>query len=218
MTLTVYSRLDKFLVAHGYAGNTDSARNLISAGKVMINGQIITHPGFPMHDSFRLQIVGKDFSLPAINRMKLDFILGAFHLQVAGMRIMLVCAPASGYAAAFSAHGAGEIYAPDPPRTDCGLIFCDLPHLSLEKAIGSLFARAAVNTALIAAIRPQDELDSETPVADPAQQRLACSRIEDWLIASGWRIVGFTPNPSEAVDGNREFFVYATKVSMSDAG
>jgi predicted rRNA methylase YqxC with S4 and FtsJ domains len=206
MALTVYTRLDKYLAMNGYAGNAESARELIEGGKVMINGQIINHPGFPMSDTFKfkLQIITKDFSLSGINRLKLDYALNAFKIDIKDANVLAICAPNSGYADAFRALGAASV----TDSEDAPFVFCDIAHIGLRRAVEPHMTAA---TSLLASIKPQYELDSETPVADPVQQRLACSRIETWLKDAGWQIKGFTPNPADAVDGNREFFVYALK-------
>ena len=206
MALTVYTRLDKYLSNNGYAGNAESARELIEGGKVMINGQIITHPGFPMSDTFKfkLQIITKDFSLSGINRLKLDFALGAFKIDIKDANILAICAPNSGYADAFTALGAASV----SDTESANFVFCDIAHIGLRRALEPHMESAKQ---VLASIKPQYELESDTPVDDPVQQRLACGRIEAWLKESGWQIKGFTPNPADAVDGNREFFVYALK-------
>jgi predicted rRNA methylase YqxC with S4 and FtsJ domains len=206
MALTVYTRLDKYLALNGYAGNSESARGLIEGGKVMINGQIITHPAFPMSDTFKfkLQIITKDFSLGSINRLKLDFAFGAFKIDIKDQHILAICAPNSGYDEAFKALGAASVSDTESAK----FLFCDIAHIGLRRALAPHMATAK---SLLASIKPQYELESDTPVNDPVQQRLACSRIETWLKESGWQIKGFTPNPADAVDGNREFFVYALK-------
>lgn len=208
MALTVYTRLDKYLAMNGYAGHSDSARELIEGGKVMINGQIITNPAFPMSDTFKfkLQIITKDFSLPTINRLKLDFAIGAFKIDVKDKKIVAICAPNSGYGDAFLAAGAASVT--DTESADADFVFSDIAHIDLRRAIEPHMAAAKY---VLASIKPQYELESDTPVDDPVQQRLACGRIEAWLKESGWNIKGFTPNPADAVDGNREFFVYAVK-------
>lgn len=97
------------------------------------------------------------------------------------------------------------------------LIVCDVSFISIMKALPEVLALAPAGTDLIALIKPQFEVGPGKVgkggiVSDVELHKQACLDIETWLRDEvKWTIKGFTPSPIDGGDGNKEFFVHATK-------
>lgn len=101
---------------------------------------------------------------------------------------------------------------PEPPR----LIVCDASFIGLEIVLPAALALAAPDARLIALIKPQFEVGKarvgkKGVVRDPALHREVCARIEAWLTARGWRVLGIEPSPIEGPEGNKEFLIAAER-------
>jgi 23S rRNA (cytidine1920-2'-O)/16S rRNA (cytidine1409-2'-O)-methyltransferase len=101
---------------------------------------------------------------------------------------------------------------PEPPR----LIVCDASFIGLETVLPAALAFAAPDARLIALIKPQFEVGKarvgkKGVVRDPALHREVCARIEAWLTARGWRVLGIAESPIEGPEGNKEFLIAAER-------
>ncbi|MCC7017629.1 MAG: TlyA family RNA methyltransferase [Rhodospirillales bacterium] len=96
------------------------------------------------------------------------------------------------------------------------LIVCDVSFIGLEVALPAALALAAPGARLIALIKPQFEVGKGRVgkggvVRDPALHREVCERIEAWLTARGWRVLGVTESPITGPEGNKEFLIAALR-------
>jgi 23S rRNA (cytidine1920-2'-O)/16S rRNA (cytidine1409-2'-O)-methyltransferase len=101
---------------------------------------------------------------------------------------------------------------PEPPE----LIVCDASFIGLEIVLPASFALAALGARLIALIKPQFEVGKGRVgkggvVRDPVLHREVCERIEAWLTAKGWRVLGLTESPITGPEGNKEFLIAAAR-------
>ena len=96
------------------------------------------------------------------------------------------------------------------------LIVCDASFIGLETVLPAALALAASGARLIALIKPQFEVGKgrvgkKGVVRDPALHREVCARIEAWLTARGWRVLGVTESPIVGPEGNKEFLIAAER-------
>ncbi len=101
---------------------------------------------------------------------------------------------------------------PEPPE----LIVCDTSFIGLEVVLPAALALASPGARLIALIKPQFEVGKGRVgkggvVRDPALHREVCERIEAWLTARGWRVLGVTESPITGPEGNKEFLIAALR-------
>jgi len=101
---------------------------------------------------------------------------------------------------------------PEPPR----LIVCDASFIGLETVLPAALVLAAPDARLIALIKPQFEVGKarvgkKGVVRDPALHREVCARIEAWLTAQRWRVLGIDESPIEGPEGNKEFLIAAER-------
>ncbi len=190
MSVTVYTRLDKYLADNGYAGNADRGRALIETGKIMVNGQVITSPAFPMHDTFKLEVVQDNQNWISKDGLKIDYALQAFGINPAGRTVIDVAAGAGGFINVLLHKDVKHVYCvessngslPDIIRADervtvleetdprsltadmfkepVDLIICGIHFSSLTDALPELMDLVGPKTDLVAVIMPQFEVDS----------------------------------------------------------
>lgn len=110
---------------------------------------------------------------------------------------------------------ARNVTAGDVPE-DVALIVSDVSFISLRVALPPLLALVRPGTELVALIKPQFEVGRQGVgkggvVRDPLLHAETCTAISEFLVASGWTVLGLVPSPVEGGDGNREFLVAARK-------
>ena len=101
-----------------------------------------------------------------------------------------------------------------PEKID--IIVCDASFISLVKVLERPLAFAAERGILIALVKPQFEAERHDVgkggvVRDEAVRDAACEKVRDWLVASGWDILGLTKSPITGPKGNVEFLIGAQK-------
>lgn len=105
-------RLDVLLVERGSADSRESARRLIMAGEVRVNGQVVSKPGQRVS-------IDAPISLRAAPRFvsrggeKLDAALGVFGMRVDGLVCADVGASTGGFTDCLLQRGAHKVYAID---------------------------------------------------------------------------------------------------------
>jgi 23S rRNA (cytidine1920-2'-O)/16S rRNA (cytidine1409-2'-O)-methyltransferase len=107
------SRLDQWLVRHGYAETRNRARWLIESGQVWVRGQPCRTPSRTLPDSYQVEIRGN--GLPYVGRggLKLEHVLHAFGVDVTGLVALDIGASTGGFVDCLLQHGAQRVYALD---------------------------------------------------------------------------------------------------------
>lgn len=102
---------------------------------------------------------------------------------------------------------------PEAPQA----IVADLSFISLKLALPPALALAAKDAWLVALVKPQFEVGRQNIgkngiVKDEAAQQAALAEIARWLADDmHWSVIGTMDSPITGGDGNREFFIAATK-------
>lgn len=191
MNVTVYTRLDTYLAENGYAGNREKARELIEGGKVMVNGQSITSPAFPMLPDFELKILLQNQPWVSQSGPRLESALQAFRVNPGGRVALDAGAGTGGFTDALLARNARHVYCVDILQeilherikadnrvTALGgmdirtvsadqlsekydLIVAEIDAISLTQALPRIMDLAPEGTELIAVVIPRFELEVE---------------------------------------------------------
>jgi len=105
-------RLDNLLVERGLVPSRERAKALITAGKVLVNGQKIDKPGANVNADSQAQLIG---GLPYVSRggLKLEGALKAFGIDPKGSVVMDVGASTGGFTDCALQRGAKKVYAVD---------------------------------------------------------------------------------------------------------
>lgn len=106
------TRLDVFLVQHGLSGSRAQAQALIAAGKVRVNGQVVSKAAYRVPEGAQVSVEG---ALRFVSRggEKLEAALEAFRVDVRGRVCADVGASTGGFTDCLLQHGAKRVYAID---------------------------------------------------------------------------------------------------------
>jgi 23S rRNA (cytidine1920-2'-O)/16S rRNA (cytidine1409-2'-O)-methyltransferase len=111
---------------------------------------------------------------------------------------------------------APALLGPAFPPAGFDLVVADLSFISLAHALAPAFALARPGGRLLALVKPQFEVgpggvDRHGVVRDPALYELVRRRICDAAAEAGWTVDEWFDSPIRGADGNREFFLSASK-------
>jgi len=104
--------LDCLVHQLGLAESRERARQLIMAGRVSVNGQVMDKPGARVPNTARIEVAA---GLPYVSRggLKLEAALRAFGVDVQGQVAIDVGASTGGFTDCLLQHGAARVYAID---------------------------------------------------------------------------------------------------------
>lgn len=184
-------RLDRLLVARGFAESRERGHALILAGQVLVNGQKQDKAGALVPEDAGIRILGE--VLPYVSRggLKLEGALKGFNISVEGKTALDVGASTGGFTDCLLQHGAEKVYAVDvgygqlawklrqDPRVitiervnirdiasslipePIDIAVIDVSFISLEKVIPSILKFLKPDSEIIALIKPQFEVGRE---------------------------------------------------------
>jgi len=184
-------RLDQYLVAHGLAQSRSRAQGLIMAGKVRVDGQVVSKAGAAVPEGAVVDVIGPEHPFVSRGGVKLAGALDHFRLEVRGRRCLDVGASTGGFTDCLLQRGAAHVTALDvgygqlhwrlrnhprvtvlertnvrhlDERTAPGpfhLITVDVSFISLTLATPPLAPRLAGGGHLLCLVKPQFEAGRE---------------------------------------------------------
>ena len=184
-------RLDKILVSKGLATNSNKAKALIMAGKVIVNGKKIDKSGTKYPLSVDIQVLVKGHQWVSRGGIKLEHAFKVFDIDVNGSTCLDIGASTGGFTEVLIRYKAEKVYSLDVGKgqldwklvtndkvvvldntnvrfvdlkkidNDINIITCDLSFISITKALLSVNNYKNTNINLIALIKPQFELSKE---------------------------------------------------------
>jgi 23S rRNA (cytidine1920-2'-O)/16S rRNA (cytidine1409-2'-O)-methyltransferase len=99
----------------------------------------------------------------------------------------------------------------EPPN----FVTIDVSFISLELVLPAALALAHTPARALALIKPQFEAGwhalKKGIVRDPLVHDVVCDRIAAFVASLGWAVAGVVPSPIAGGDGNREFFIAASR-------
>lgn len=114
--MTGSARLDQYLVARGLARARNQARELIRAGQVTVDGQVVTKPSYAVRPELHLEVTATGRRWVGRGALKLLRALELWSgqgLDVPGRRCLDVGASTGGFTQVLLEHGAGHVTALD---------------------------------------------------------------------------------------------------------
>ena len=95
-------------------------------------------------------------------------------------------------------------------------VVCDASFIGLEKILPAPLALTKPGARLIALIKPQfqagrRDVGKGGVVRDPSIHQRVCREVEEWLIDSGWDVMGIAESPVRGPKGNIEFLIAAVR-------
>lgn len=113
MTPTTRARLDTRIVDAGLAASRDRARALILAGRVRVNGTVVTKAGTPIAADARIEVSEPDFPWVGRGGVKLAHALDTFGIAVTGREALDIGASTGGFTDVLLQRGARRVVALD---------------------------------------------------------------------------------------------------------
>jgi len=180
-------RLDVALVERGLAASRERARALIMAGRVSVNGQIVSKAGASVGDGASVEVATPDHPYVGRGGVKLAHALDDFGVDPSGKRALDVGASTGGFTDVLLQRGAASVIALDvghgqlhwrlrnDPRVDVregvnarALTAADVPHvvdlvtidvsfISLSHILPALPPFLATGADVVALVKPQFE-------------------------------------------------------------
>jgi 23S rRNA (cytidine1920-2'-O)/16S rRNA (cytidine1409-2'-O)-methyltransferase len=181
------TRLDIALVERGLAASRERARAIIMAGRVSVDGRIVSKAGTPVPDGASLEIATPDHPYVSRGGVKLAHALDEFGIDPSGKRALDVGASTGGFTDVLLQRGAVRVIALDvghgqlhwrlrnDPRVDVhegvnarALTSADVPHpvdivtidvsfISLALILPALPPFLAAGADVVALVKPQFE-------------------------------------------------------------
>lgn len=106
-------RLDVAVVSAGLAPTRTRARSLVLAGKVLVDGHVVTKAGFPVPAGATLSLKAPDIPFVGRGGVKLAGALDALGLEVAGKVFFDIGASTGGFTQCLLERGVVRVYAVD---------------------------------------------------------------------------------------------------------
>jgi len=107
------TRLDIRLTDDGLAASRDRARALVIAGRVRVNGAVVTKAGAPVAADARLEVIEPDFPWVGRGGVKLAYALDTFGIIVTGREALDIGASTGGFTDVLLQRGARRVVALD---------------------------------------------------------------------------------------------------------
>ncbi|HZU10247.1 MAG TPA: TlyA family RNA methyltransferase [Pseudacidobacterium sp.] len=107
------TRLDKLLVARGFAPTRERAQALVLAGRVLVNEQKEDKPGHNVQEDAIVRILGEDLRYVGRGGLKLEAAIKHWKIDLAGRFCLDVGASTGGFTDCMLQHGAARVLAVD---------------------------------------------------------------------------------------------------------
>jgi len=232
------ARLDVALARRGLAESRAKAQELVRAGRVRVDGAVVTKPSHKVDPGARLEVEGPE---PYVGRAahKLLGALEAFGIEPEGEVWADVGAGTGGFTQVLLERGARKVYAVDvghgqlhprlraDPRVAV-LEGVNARHLEAlpEPVDGAVMDLSFISSTLVlpglrrwlrpggkalVLVKPQFELEPGTHtgvVRDPELRRRAVQRVRSAARALGFAVRGEAESPLPGKEGNREFWLH----------
>lgn len=222
----VRTRLDRLLVARGLVATRSRARDLITRGKVTVDGMSVAKPGLEISEDAEVSISDGANEFVSRGAQKLEAALAHFGYRPSGVTALDIGASTGGFTQVLLEAGARRVYAvdvgrgqldrslSDDPRvislegTDArtlskeqipepvGAIVADVSFISLTKVLSVPLSFTVPGAWLIALIKPQFEAGREA-VGKGGIVRDPADRERAVRIVRAW----LAAQPDWAVDG-----------------
>jgi 23S rRNA (cytidine1920-2'-O)/16S rRNA (cytidine1409-2'-O)-methyltransferase len=131
------TRLDTALVDRGLAPSRERARALILAGKVTVDGQVVSKAGAPVGTGARVELSTPDHPYVSRGGVKLAHALDTFGVDPRGRRALDVGASTGGFTDVLLQRGAGSVIALDVGRGQLDWRLRTDPRVSLREGVNA---------------------------------------------------------------------------------
>lgn len=229
------TRLDQYIASKGLAQSRSQAENLIRLGKVRVNSELITKPGFMVgpHHSIRVQ---EDERYVSRAGLKLASVADVLKIEFGGKVVLDVGSSTGGFTDYALQHGAKKVFAVDvgtdqlhpslrkdnrielhektdirdfTPRLPVDIVVMDVSFISLREILPHVADVSTATTQIVAMLKPQFEAGREQinkgVIKNDAVRRKILKEFEAWA-KQRFVIVDKRDSEVSGTKGNRERF------------
>ncbi len=180
-------RLDRLIHENGLAPSGEKAKQLIKAGHILVDGEVINKPGSKISEDAEITVQGESFKYVSRGGLKLQKSLEYFEIDLTGFTCMDIGASTGGFTDCMLSHSAARVYAIDVGTNQLDekllsdqrvvnlekinaramsfdligeqvdFISIDVSFISLSKILSALTAFSKDSTQMVALIKPQFE-------------------------------------------------------------
>lgn len=184
------TRLDQYLLQHNVCSSREKAKNMITAGSVTVNQQVIYKPSHAVKDDDEIEVIHNKNKYVSRGGEKLKKALDHFEIDVAEKVVLDLGSSTGGFVDCLLRSGAKKVYAVDVgygqldyslrinPRVivmerrnarsltiddfkdEIGIITADLSFISISKALRTVAAIFDYEIEAVLLIKPQFEAES----------------------------------------------------------
>ena len=184
-------RLDKILVNRGIADNSNKAKALIMAGKIIVNEKKIDKSGIKFLEDVKIRVLRKDHQWVSRGGIKLSNAIKSFQIDLEGKVCADIGSSTGGFTDVLLKNKAKHVYCIDVGRgqldwkltsnkkvtvldktnarnvdlakvdNNINIITCDLSFISIKKALYRIIEFKKKHLSLIALVKPQFELSKD---------------------------------------------------------
>jgi 23S rRNA (cytidine1920-2'-O)/16S rRNA (cytidine1409-2'-O)-methyltransferase len=202
------TRLDVLMAERGIAESRSRAQALIMAGRVMVEGAVVTKAGTPVGAAATIELVAPPRYVSRGGE-KLETGLRAFAVDPAGMRCLDVGSSTGGFTDCLLQHGAAHVVCVDVGRNQ--LVTADVSFISLRLVLPPALACAAPVWRALVLVKPQFEAGKGEArrgvVRDPEVRRRVLREFSSSAAGLGAAVLGVCDSCVPGPAGNREYIV-----------
>lgn len=234
-------RLDLYMVENSLARSREQAKELILAGKVMLDGKVCEKPSTSVFN--QTVTASEEESFVGRGAKKLLKAFSVFHLDVKEKICIDAGASTGGFTEIMLKNGASKVYAVDVgqdqlaeslkadervinlEKTDirnlelsekADFFTADVSFISLTQVLYHLFSLSGEGAFGVCLVKPQFEagrgfVGKKGVVKDKKAHIRVLSDITEYAKGIGFSVKGLTPSPITGQNGNIEYLLYLSK-------
>jgi len=107
------TRLDVYLVEHGYLDSRQKAQAVVMSGRVYVDGRRVDKPGAPVAEGAAVEVRGSALRYVSRGGLKLEKAMGLWPITLEGKVCMDIGASTGGFTDCMLQNGAAKVYAVD---------------------------------------------------------------------------------------------------------
>ena len=107
------TRLDVYLVEHGYLDSRQKAQAVVMSGQVYVDGRRVDKPGAPVAEGAAVEVRGSALRYVSRGGLKLEKAMGLWPITLEGKVCMDIGASTGGFTDCMLQNGAAKVYAVD---------------------------------------------------------------------------------------------------------
>jgi len=198
------TRLDVYLVEHGYLDSRQKAQAVVMSGQVYVDGRRVDKPGAPVAEGAAVEVRGSALRYVSRGGLKLEKAMGLWPITLEGKVCMDIGASTGGFTDCMLQNGAAAFAS------------VDVSFISLKLILPAVAGLLREGGQAVCLVKPQFEAGREKVgkkgvVRDPAVHREVLEHFLDHAHLSGFKVLELSFSPIRGPEGNIEYLGWLEK-------